>query len=499
MANTINPLDYILPTVKRGVGGIDLENTDFDDELIMHINTVLRGLNQMGIGNEGFAIEGNDELWTDFLPVGQRKLQDVKTYVSMAVKKIFDPPVSSIKLQAMDEVIKEARDRIFMEENWSSSDYPSYEPSYKSKKKMEEFLYEMEYDELDYDYAKEYFDTHSFVMVSGCTAVKQGNFIGRNLDWTYGNAVEFLVRTPKTDKYFKTIGVSGQISELTNEFMESGEDSEMFKLVPFYLTDGINEAGLFCEINVVPNQKGNTTGTIPDVQKLDSVCSLMLVRYVLDRFSEAQFAAEYIRDYVSVFVPGQLRAMGYEVHFMIADATNTYCLEFVNNKTIIKDINQLPFITNFFIDGVIFNPDHTVCTPIEAASGHKATIENLITSYGSGLERHNLIVNYLENNTINSVQDMRKLMNKLMYTNAYKEIDPLWYTEFVGGELTVDSIPDDFAEALAKVREDFENRKRDGGPKTWQTNHSSVYDLENLTLQLVVQEHLDSKYELSLN
>lgn len=119
MSEEINTLDYILPTVKQGVGGIDINNDDFNPELIMHINTVLRGLNQMGIGVDGFFITGNAETWADFLPESQQKLQDVKTYVSMSVKKIFDPPTSSIKLQAMNEVIKEARDRIFIEENWN--------------------------------------------------------------------------------------------------------------------------------------------------------------------------------------------------------------------------------------------------------------------------------------------------------------------------------------------------------------------------------------------
>lgn len=52
----------ILTTVKNGIGGIQEDDTFFDDELITHINTALGVLTQLGFGPvEGFNVEGATE------------------------------------------------------------------------------------------------------------------------------------------------------------------------------------------------------------------------------------------------------------------------------------------------------------------------------------------------------------------------------------------------------------------------------------------------------
>ena len=59
----------ILTTVKNGIGGIQEDDTFFDDELITHINTALGVLTQLGFGPvEGFNIEGATETWNDLYP-----------------------------------------------------------------------------------------------------------------------------------------------------------------------------------------------------------------------------------------------------------------------------------------------------------------------------------------------------------------------------------------------------------------------------------------------
>lgn len=99
----------ILSDVKKYLGIAD-EHTAFDRDVIMTTNSVLRVLNQLGVGSS-ISITGNDEDWDSF--TSDEDLQAViKPYVYLKVKKIFDPPTSSITANAMDSVIAEWEWRI---------------------------------------------------------------------------------------------------------------------------------------------------------------------------------------------------------------------------------------------------------------------------------------------------------------------------------------------------------------------------------------------------
>lgn len=107
--------DSILNTIKRmlGIGDEEAQN-DFDEDVMVHINTAIQALTQLGVGPEdGYMIEGSDETWTDFIGAENKKqYQPVKTYIYGKVKKVFDPPTSSIALQALEESTKEAEWRL---------------------------------------------------------------------------------------------------------------------------------------------------------------------------------------------------------------------------------------------------------------------------------------------------------------------------------------------------------------------------------------------------
>ena len=99
-------LESILTSIKKLLG-ITEEYTHFDADLIVHINSVFAVLNQLGIGSpEGFAITGQDEVWTDFIPADTR-LELVKSYVYQRVKLLFDPPLNSSVMEASNRMIDE--------------------------------------------------------------------------------------------------------------------------------------------------------------------------------------------------------------------------------------------------------------------------------------------------------------------------------------------------------------------------------------------------------
>lgn len=105
-------MDSILTSIKK-VLGIAEDYNHFDDDLILHINSVFLILNQIGVGpEEGFTISGESDKWEDFTT--SNKLEHVKTYMYLKVKLIFDPPLSSAVMEAYNRIISELEWRILI-------------------------------------------------------------------------------------------------------------------------------------------------------------------------------------------------------------------------------------------------------------------------------------------------------------------------------------------------------------------------------------------------
>ncbi len=95
----------ILEDVKRAIGIVP-EYDVFDSQLIICINSVFSTLHQLGIGpEEGFSIEGPKEEWDEF--VDSARFNFVRSYMIMKVHVMFDPPTSSIALEALNKQIEE--------------------------------------------------------------------------------------------------------------------------------------------------------------------------------------------------------------------------------------------------------------------------------------------------------------------------------------------------------------------------------------------------------
>lgn len=104
-------MDSILTSIKKLLG-ITEEDTNFDADIVIHINSIFAVLNQLGVGpSECFSISGKFEKWNDFVS-DSNKLEAVKTYVYLRVRLIFDPPQSSAMIEATKEAIKELEWRL---------------------------------------------------------------------------------------------------------------------------------------------------------------------------------------------------------------------------------------------------------------------------------------------------------------------------------------------------------------------------------------------------
>lgn len=104
----------ILQDTKKQLG-LDENYTEFDKEIIIHINSVFVILRQLGVGpSEGFKITGIAETWDDFSE-NMLLIEDVKTYLYQKVRMIFDPPSSSVLASSIEKDIAEFEWRLSIE------------------------------------------------------------------------------------------------------------------------------------------------------------------------------------------------------------------------------------------------------------------------------------------------------------------------------------------------------------------------------------------------
>lgn len=356
-----------------------------------------------------------------------------------------------------------------------------------NKVKLDEYLYQITYSDIDYNYAYDYYKQNSNSIIGGCTSFRLGDYFGRNYDWVYDNSASFVVITPESKYGRKVIGIAGGIKELTNSFVESGQVSELYKLVPFALLDGINDSGLVVSMNVVPTDYGDNV-SIPNARLINSICNLMIPRFILDKFSTAKEAISYLRDYCSIFNSKKLSEIGYEIHFIISDKSDTFVIEIVNDRLNIIKHN---IITNFHITDVNFNKDGKVYTPETQSGIYNAFTFNNITKNGCGLERYNLVADL---KTFGRY-DVLELLKNLRYSNTYKNLN--WFTEFVGNDLTVNSTARKYIEHIIPILPELEYKSRENS-KLWQTVHTTLYDIPNKSFELRVQENFDKVFKYSL-
>lgn len=111
MSETSTVNSSILLSVKKMLGP-SADYDIFDPELIIYINSVFGTLHQLGVGpEEKFVITGDSELWSDFTTEGE-EIEEVKSYMYLRVRLLFDPPSSSFVLSSFKEQIKELEWRL---------------------------------------------------------------------------------------------------------------------------------------------------------------------------------------------------------------------------------------------------------------------------------------------------------------------------------------------------------------------------------------------------
>lgn len=103
--------ESILNSIKKGLGIVE-EYDFYDSVIIMHINSVFAILSQIGVGPEdGFSIVDDSTIWNEYLE-DDKLLNDVKSYITLKVSMLFDPPANSTIKDAKNSLISELEFRI---------------------------------------------------------------------------------------------------------------------------------------------------------------------------------------------------------------------------------------------------------------------------------------------------------------------------------------------------------------------------------------------------
>lgn len=343
-------------------------------------------------------------------------------------------------------------------------------------KKLKDYLYSCDYTTYDYEKAYDYFsEPHDFVM--GCSSVRVGKYYGRNLDIVYDNTSEFVVRTPATSEFHKVIGLAAIPGALTDSIVDSGAENELYDILPFYLMDGINDAGLVMNINLAPAEDATvrTTGTKQGAKA--SVNCLMLTRYILDRCGSVDEAIAEITD-INIFTNNSQ-----EYHFMIADKSRTVVIEFHNNQVIICDGTEV--MTNFYLH----NFDGNTATASYKSTQYDPSTTTL-TLHAAGVERYDLLDS---NKTfVNSAATMMGLIGIVKYTSIYNGTERIYIdSDFNTGSLTINSVDNDYVSIESAARAIHSRKDRTPGTSyygSWHSIHSVVYDVDSKSLYLCTQE-----------
>jgi hypothetical protein len=100
----------ILNDVKHNLGLLPAD-TSFDSDIIMHINSAISVLTQLGMGPvEGYEISDANNMWDEF--VDDKRLNSAKSYIFLKVTLMFNPPGTGFVLASYERQIQELEFRI---------------------------------------------------------------------------------------------------------------------------------------------------------------------------------------------------------------------------------------------------------------------------------------------------------------------------------------------------------------------------------------------------
>ncbi len=398
-------------------------------------------------------------------------------------------------------------------------------------KKVTEYLYETTLD-FDFDVTEgQRLSKKHKADLGGCSAVSIGNLRGRNLDWIYANGIECVVRATKTDKRHASIGVASLVNVAEGEAGD-GQYHENYELLPWITVDGINDAGVCVNVNVVNYQELGPwemkTETVDD-----DISELMYVRLILDNCSNLTEVVPLMEKYDPVSM-GTVE----ETHLMVTgprsadDPTVTtvvfeqvpYAKDGKNYRRpccISTDEKDIILVGGDAERFYLSKADPFIMTnfnlwKFEADKDRKGRLLSA-TANPMGFERYETIEKYAKSalaqagskDSLTNFQ-MQDIMRSVYYTNNFNLCQPnYWYTEEAKGMLTKEEImnateeqrnpggdinkllkgkDNKYFEHIKNLMQNWKQRDRNTPSSLWETIHTTIYNYKERALQVNVHE-----------
>ena len=327
------------------------------------------------------------------------------------------------------------------------------------------YLYEISYSDMD----EARFDAvQPLDAAAACSSVRCGAFHGRNLDLFYNESAEVVVHMAAGEDRFASLAVCGGIPQINAGTLAAGSE-ELFERLPFLTMDGINENSVVVNVNVVPAiDHPCPTGTNPGARR---IYLGVMPRYILNHAKSARHALELLEGLDLYGGFGE----SFNLHLMISDPGETLIVEFIDNRIVYKAgarEDEGNIMTNLF-----------------------STALPELTPHSQGVERYALLKGaYASGGT---EEGMAELMKSVKYSQAYEpETDPFWYSEAYDGDIDINTPREAVMESLQGYFEAYKRHERKG--EFWQTLNTSIYNIDEQTLLLFVQEDYEHSYRFSI-
>ena len=356
-------------------------------------------------------------------------------------------------------------------------------------KKLDKYLYYMEYTDYPVDLA-----TGEQVKTGfACSAVRNGNFYGRNLDLDYADVPEFVIKVAAKEGRYASIGLAAILTLKSSE-VDSVPEAQLLAM-PNLTFDGINENGVAMNCNVCPAVDLDFATLLSTNYGKPRIHAIAVVRYVLDHAESAAHGVELLKN---MDIYGGYGTWG--LHWMLSDEKETYIIECIDGELVARNDTD-NIMTNFYVN---YAPNTPYAKHI-ARTGQTAAGKNyegfpILTPHACGVERYAILKeHYAEGGE--SAEGMARLMERVKYTQSYEAATkPFWYTEFTDGDLTIASAPMDFKPIIQASIDTYKLHDRNIQPNNfWQTWHTAVYDLANRTLRLNIQEDYSKHFDFKLD
>lgn len=388
------------------------------------------------------------------------------------------------------------------------------------------YLFEVEtYSSLDYDYADDFYATENDNWSGGgCSAVtkiieEDRRIIGRNMDLNISNNCAYIIKTD-AGKY-KTIGLQYTFRDVSPEYEDvkkHGISSKWSKLLPFYCDDVLNDQGFYIEVNM---RHGEYAAQGQDLFAVDStnpngarrVHMFQLPRYIAENCKTVEEAKEYVNSldiysknhywnycFIMADATGKAALLEFssnpiddtKIHWFDEDKLDSYDFEYLKEYPYFDNLNYHAIAqTNFFI-----NKQAYLFQDTKSGFGRMQTMQNEIES-------------------VSTKKEMFDLMDKISYSNFYKEYDDCKNNNFDPrseqlGELgllnSAFCMNPKYEELFKKMQNEYtlpiralSRIEKQNANEYWESTFTEVVDIKDKSIFVRFYENNDMNYLLTFD